>query len=84
MKALIYDDKVVDVKEQSYEVHSTMKCIDCPNNIRIGFFAEEYGSYQCFFVRDFYENVTQIKLIPFFFENIILSLVINKFYIFII
>ena len=38
MKALIYDDKVVDVKEQSYEVHSTMKWIDCPNDIRIGFF----------------------------------------------
>ena len=38
MKALIYDDKVVDVKEQSYEVHPSMSWIDCPNDIRIGFF----------------------------------------------
>ena len=38
MKALIHDDKVVDVKEQSYEVHPSMKWIDCPNDIRIGFF----------------------------------------------
>ena len=38
MKALIYDDKVVDVKEQSYEVHPSMKWIDCPNDIKIGFF----------------------------------------------
>ena len=38
MKALIHDDKVVDVKEQSYEVHPSMSWIDCPNNIRIGFF----------------------------------------------
>ena len=37
MKALIHDDKVVDVKEQSYEVHPSMKWIDCPNDIRIGF-----------------------------------------------
>ena len=38
MKALILDEKVVDVKEQSYEVHPSMKWIDCPNNIKIGFF----------------------------------------------
>ena len=38
MKALIHDDKVVDVKEQSYEVHHSMKWIDSPNDIRIGFF----------------------------------------------
>ena len=38
MKALIHDDKVVDVKEQSYEVHPSMSWIDCPNDIRIGFF----------------------------------------------
>ena len=38
MKALILDDKVVDVKEQSYEVHPSMSWIDCPNDIRIGFF----------------------------------------------
>jgi len=38
MKALIYDDKVVDVKEQSYEVHPSMSWIDCPNDIKIGFF----------------------------------------------
>ena len=38
MKALIHDEKVVDVKEQSYEVHPSMSWIDCPNDIRIGFF----------------------------------------------
>ena len=38
MKALIHDDKVVDVKGQSYEVHPSMSWIDCPNDIRIGFF----------------------------------------------
>ena len=38
MKALILDDKGVDVKEQSYEVHPSMSWIDCPNDIRIGFF----------------------------------------------
>ena len=38
MKALILDEKVVDVKEQSYEVHPSMSWIDCPNDIRIGFF----------------------------------------------
>ena len=38
MKALIHNDKVVDVKEQSYEVHPSMSWIDCPNDIRIGFF----------------------------------------------
>ena len=38
MKALIYDDKVVDIKEQSYEVHPSMSWIECPNDIRIGFF----------------------------------------------
>ena len=38
MKALIHDDKVVDVKEQSYEVHPSMSWIDCPNDIKIGFF----------------------------------------------
>ena len=38
MKALIHDDKVVDVKEQSYVVHPSMSWIDCPNDIRIGFF----------------------------------------------
>ena len=27
MKALIHDDKVVDVKEQSYEVHPSMSWI---------------------------------------------------------
>ena len=38
MKALIHDDRVVDVKEQSYEVHPSMSWIDCPNDIKIGFF----------------------------------------------
>lgn len=38
MKALIHDDKVVDIKEQSYEVHPSMSWIECPNDIRIGFF----------------------------------------------
>ncbi len=37
MKALIHDDKVVDIKEQSYEVHPSMSWIECPNDIRIGF-----------------------------------------------
>ena len=38
MKALIHNDKVVDIKEQSYEVHPSMSWIECPNDIRIGFF----------------------------------------------
>ena len=38
MKALILDVKVVEVKELSYEVHPSMSWIDCPNDIRIGFF----------------------------------------------
>ena len=38
MKALIHNDKVVVIKEQSYEVHPSMSWIECPNDIRIGFF----------------------------------------------
>ena len=37
MKALTHNGKVVDVKEQPFEVHSSMKWVDCPNDIKIGF-----------------------------------------------
>ena len=38
MKALTHDGKVVDIKEQPFEVHSSMKWVDCPDDIKIGFF----------------------------------------------
>ena len=48
MKALIHNDKVVDIKEQSYEVHPSMSWIECPNDIRIGFFydGKTFKSYE--------------------------------------
>ena len=37
MKALTHDGKVVDIKEQPFEVHPSMKWVDCPDDIKIGF-----------------------------------------------
>ena len=37
MKALILNNKVVDVKEVQFEVPNTMIWVDCSNDIKIGF-----------------------------------------------
>jgi hypothetical protein len=37
MKALILDNKVVDVKETENEVHSSMTWVDCDDTVKIGF-----------------------------------------------
>ena len=37
MKALILNNKVVDVKETEYEVHESMTWVDCDNTVEIGF-----------------------------------------------
>ena len=37
MKALILDNKVVDVKETENEVHSSMTWVDCDNTVKVGF-----------------------------------------------
>jgi hypothetical protein len=37
MKALILNNKVVDVKEVEFEVHNTMIWVDCSNDIKIGY-----------------------------------------------
>ena len=36
MKALILDNKVVDVVDTEFEVHSSMIWIDCPDNCKVG------------------------------------------------
>ncbi|MDA7814297.1 hypothetical protein N8990_05255 [Candidatus Pelagibacter sp.] len=37
MKALILDNKVVDVQEAEFEVHSSLTWVDCDNTVKIGF-----------------------------------------------
>mgnify|MGYP003117494343 CR=1 FL=1 len=37
MKALILNNKVVDVKEEEFKVTSSMFWIDCPDDTKIGF-----------------------------------------------
>ena len=37
MKALILNNKVVDVKETENEVHSSMTWVDCDDTVKIGF-----------------------------------------------
>ena len=37
MKALILENKVVDVQETEFEVAPTMTWVDCDNTIKIGF-----------------------------------------------
>ena len=37
MKALIFDNKVVDVQSSEFEVAPTMKWVDCPDTVKIGF-----------------------------------------------
>jgi len=36
MKALILDNKVVDVVEQEFEVHSSLTWMDCPDECKVG------------------------------------------------
>ena len=37
MKALILNNKVVDVKETEFEVHSLMTWVDCDDTVKVGF-----------------------------------------------
>jgi hypothetical protein len=37
MKALILDGKVVDVQENTFEVHQSMQWVDCDNSVKVGF-----------------------------------------------
>ena len=37
MKALIFQNKVVDVQETEFEVAPTMTWVDCDNTVKIGF-----------------------------------------------
>ena len=37
MKALIFQNKVVDVSETEFDVHSGMSWVDCDDNVKIGF-----------------------------------------------
>ena len=37
MKALIFENKVVDVQETEFEVAPTMTWVDCDNTVKIGF-----------------------------------------------
>ena len=37
MKALIFENKVVDVQENEFEVAPTMTWVDCDNTIKAGF-----------------------------------------------
>ena len=37
MKALILNNKVVDVQEAEFEVHSSMTWVDCDDTIKVGF-----------------------------------------------
>ena len=58
MKALILNNKVVDVKEAEFEVHSSMTWVDCDDTVKVGFSydgstftsneptAEEIATYQ--------------------------------------
>jgi len=37
MKALIFQNKVVDVSKTEFDVHSGMSWVDCDDNVKIGF-----------------------------------------------
>ena len=37
MKALIFENKVVDVQENEFDVHSSMTWVDCDNTVKAGF-----------------------------------------------
>jgi hypothetical protein len=37
MKALIFQNKVVDISETEFDVHSGMSWINCDDNVKIGF-----------------------------------------------
>ena len=37
MKALIFNNKVVDIKETEFEVHTSMTWVDCDEKVKIGF-----------------------------------------------
>ena len=37
MKALILNNKVVDVKATEFEVHSSMTWVDCDSTVKVGF-----------------------------------------------
>ena len=37
MKALILNNKVVDLKEVEFEVHSSLTWVDCDNTVEIGY-----------------------------------------------
>ena len=37
MKALIFENKVVDVQENEFEVHSSMTWVDCDDTVNTGF-----------------------------------------------
>lgn len=36
MKALIFNNKVVDVQPTEFEVHSSMSWVNCPDNCQVG------------------------------------------------
>ncbi len=37
MKALIFNNKVVDIKETEFEVHTSMAWVDCDEKVKTGF-----------------------------------------------
>ncbi len=37
MKALIFENKVVDVQSTEFEVHASMTWVDCDDTVKIGF-----------------------------------------------
>jgi hypothetical protein len=37
MKALILENKVLDIQETEFEVHSSMIWVDCDNTVKIGY-----------------------------------------------
>ena len=37
MKALIFNNEVVDIQENEFEVHSSMTWVNCDNTVEIGF-----------------------------------------------
>ena len=37
MKALIFENKVVDVQATEFEVHSSMSWVDCDDTVKTGF-----------------------------------------------
>ena len=37
MKALIFENKVVDIQETEFEVHSSLTWVDCDDTVKIGF-----------------------------------------------